>query len=143
MKYFVPYQQALELKELGFDEPCFTYYFCNGILSDTPRESGDDIKYQGDCKFDNHQNSYLEEDDDCSAPLFSQAFGWFREKHGIFVSIVPNRHGSLDSFIGWIYVPLNGSTKDINVGDYKIGFNTPEEAELACLIKLIEIVKTK
>ena len=35
------------------------------------------------------------------------------------------------------------SNKDINVGDYKIGFNTPEEAELACLIKLIEIVKTK
>lgn len=26
-KEFIPYKQALELKELGFDEPCFTYYF--------------------------------------------------------------------------------------------------------------------
>jgi hypothetical protein len=23
---FIPYEQALELKELGFDEPCLAYY---------------------------------------------------------------------------------------------------------------------
>ena len=28
---FVPYEQALKLKELGFDEECFTY-FKNGII---------------------------------------------------------------------------------------------------------------
>ena len=121
MKYFVPYQQALELKELGFDEPCFTYYFCNGILSDTPRESGDDIKYQGDCKFDNHQNSYLEEDDDCSAPLFSQAFGWFRERYKL--------HSFIDckwKNLGWEYelVDLNKMEKISCIGNY--GYKTPE-----------------
>ena len=106
------------LKELGFEEPCLATHGYLGL--------------------------YLSTDDGhLKAPTFSQAFRWFKEKSGIFVSIVPNRHGSLDSFIGWIYVPLNGSTKDINVGDYKIGFNTPEEAELACLIKLIEITRTK
>ena len=26
-KEFIPYQEALLLKELGFDEPCFTHYF--------------------------------------------------------------------------------------------------------------------
>ena len=27
IKEFVSYEMALELKELGFDEPCFTYYY--------------------------------------------------------------------------------------------------------------------
>ena len=27
---FVPYEQALELKELGFDEPCLSFYDCKG-----------------------------------------------------------------------------------------------------------------
>jgi hypothetical protein len=26
LKEFVPYQESLELKKLGFDEPCFGYY---------------------------------------------------------------------------------------------------------------------
>jgi len=26
MKDFAPYPESLELKELGFDEPCFTFY---------------------------------------------------------------------------------------------------------------------
>jgi hypothetical protein len=122
-----PYEQALALKELGFDEPCFGYYNIDPQLKNPAFNMVKPFEHIW-C---------------LPAPLYQQAFRWFREKHGIFVSIVPNRHGSLDSFIGWIYVPLNGSTKDINVGDYKIGFNTPEEAELACLIKLIEIVKNK
>jgi len=136
-----PYEQSLDLKELGFDEPCFMSYrgkfdlYRNGMggyLSEMTMERNSDLdKYEI-----NKTEQYW-----ISAPTYSQAFRWFREKYGIFVSIVPNRHGSLDSFIGWIYVPLNGSTKDINVGDYKIGFNTPEEAELACLIKLIEICR--
>ena len=134
-KDFVPYQEALELKELGFDEPCFTYYFCNGILSDTPRESGDDIKYQGDCKFDNHQNSYLEEDDDCSAPTFSQAFRWFREKHNITQTIA--RDGSLAKEGPWAYTIVYDGIY------FNDGYLTYEEAELACLKKLIQIVKNK
>jgi hypothetical protein len=32
-KDFIPYEIALELKQLGFDEPCFTYYK-NDQLSD-------------------------------------------------------------------------------------------------------------
>jgi hypothetical protein len=142
-KEFIEYEQALALKELGFDEPCFTFYPKEGKM-------GFDGKYHS--IKEGYKNSTVnaiwikryKKDFECvTAPLYQQAFIWFIEKHGIFVSIVPNRHGSLDSFIGWIYVPLNGSTKDINVGDYKIGFKTYEEAEQACLIKLIEIVKNK
>ena len=141
-KEFIPYTEALALKELGFDEPCFTYYFCNGILSDTPRESGDDIKYQGDCKFDNHQNSYLEEDDDCSAPTYSQAFRWFREKYNLHV-LFPMLGANLISFEIKSFGNKNGNCVQ-NVYDgivYDNLYYQPEEAELACLKKLIEIVK--
>ena len=124
-KEFVPYEQALELKELGFDEPCFGLY--------APPSKTVFLHHYG----------LLRAKEQVLAPLYQQAFRWFREKYGVFTSIVPSKQGSLDYFIGWIYVPSNGTTRDINVGDYSKGFSTPEEAELACLRKLIEIVKKK
>jgi hypothetical protein len=59
-KEFVPYQQALELKELGFDEPCLMYYTDNGEL------------YKS--------NLY-----GISAPLYQQVFRWFREKYNAHI----------------------------------------------------------
>ena len=32
-KEFIPYSEALELKELGFDEHCFMIYYVNNILN--------------------------------------------------------------------------------------------------------------
>ena len=122
-KEFVPYEPSLDLKELGFDEPCFAGY---STLTE---------------KIEFYSKPLLTRDSfTVDAPTYSQAFRWFKKEYGIFVSIVPNKYGSLDSFIGWIYIPLNGSTKDIDVGGRK-GYNTPEETELDCLRKLIEIVK--
>lgn len=133
---FVPYDIALALKELGFDERCFSYYQFQE-LSICPRENGDDIKYPGDNKFDRHQNSYLEENDDCSAPLYQQAFRWFREKHKLVSEIqAPDgKEGKWNPTIHKVY----------GFGNYydNEGFNTYEKAELACLRKLIEIVKPK
>lgn len=48
---FLPYQQALDLKELGFDEECFDYY------------------------------------DQVPAPLYQQAFKFFRDKYNFLYSI--------------------------------------------------------
>jgi hypothetical protein len=31
-KEFIPYEQALDLKELGFDEPCFGWYSKDGTF---------------------------------------------------------------------------------------------------------------
>lgn len=31
-KEFIPYQEALALKELGFDEPCFGFYTYKGEI---------------------------------------------------------------------------------------------------------------
>ena len=125
---FVPFELAVKLKELGFNEPCWGYYHINEGYSIGYAFCYSDAESQP-------ENGYL-------APTFSQAFKWFKKKYGIFVSIVPKKYGSLDSFMGWIYIPLNGTTKDIDVGGRK-GYNTPEEAELACIDKLIELVELK
>jgi hypothetical protein len=61
------------------------------------------------------------------------------QQHGIFCSVVPTKLGSLESFMGWIYIPQNGATKDISVGDYKNGFSTPNEAEEKIVEKLKEL----
>ena len=59
-KEFIPYDQAVALKELGFDEPCFGYRdgLGNLMIRETPH-----------CVI--------------SAPTFSQAFRWFRENYNL------------------------------------------------------------
>ena len=112
---FIPYEQAIELKQLGFDEPCFAWYGPTGIFNDW--ESTDTI-----------------------APLYQQAFRWFREKH-VLDSIIQPTYSTK-----YQYRVFNVETKSKTqvYGDY-MGkeFNTYEEAETACLVKLIEIVKEK
>lgn len=116
-KEFIPYKQALELKELGFDEECLAVYF-------NPTQ---------ELYFDKYINEF-NEDVRTYAPLYQQAFRWFREKHNL-----PSNLELLD--IGWDYVIYLNVTEEV---DFNEGpWNTYEEAELACLKKLIEIVKNK
>lgn len=61
------------------------------------------------------------------------------QQHGIFCSVIPTKHGSLDKFMGWIYIPQNGTTKDISIGDYRNGFSTPSEVEEKIVEKLTEL----
>ena len=140
MKDFAPHQQALELKELGFDEPCFGYYLC--------RNSAFGID---DLLITTEWIDLLPYDSSsCKAPTYSQAFTWFREKYNV-------RHNIMDFIddevgIEWDYeiatigtdLDENGNYKplvDYSTDDKDRKFKTYEEAELACLNKLIEIVK--
>lgn len=129
---FIPYQGALELKELGFDEECFTCYSKDGRL------------YRSDdwaCGFVSH-DLIRQKTHSCLSPLWQQAFDWFREKHELF-SIV---YYHTDSRVFFehphyfrVYEP-KFKGKQISVSkEYK----TYEEARQACLEKLIEIVKAK
>jgi len=116
-KYFIPYDQTLTLIELGFDEPCIGYYDLDKYCF-TIREQ-DDV--DGDWTI---------------APLYQQAFRWFREKHNIKFYIIE------DNWNEWCTIEIlnTGVDKEYEeIGDYK----SYEEAELECLKKLIEIVKNK
>lgn len=113
-KEFIPYKQALELEELGFDEKCLSYPMSNTDASGRTWTSV------------------------LVAPLYQQAFRWFREKYGLIGYPYPNEYQQYGFRIVEVKIPENKElfydwgTKDIY-----------EKAELECLKKLIEIVKNK
>lgn len=80
---FCPYEQALELKELGFNEPCFAFY---GL-------SRDDYKTIRLSIFQNLKTDYLPDihhlDVTCDAPLYQQAFRWLYQELGVEKGIMP------------------------------------------------------
>lgn len=126
-KEFVPYQPSLELKELGFDEPCLAFYngkFIQSTEFDFDSYNSKDI---GDCPL---------------APTFSQAFRWFREKYELHSYIEPVLVEKANSPIKYDYVILEVSHQD-DLEYNNLPYHTFEEAELECLIKLIQIAKTK
>jgi hypothetical protein len=129
---FIPYQQALQLKELGFDEPC-VYYVDekdNGYIYNFESHPNEFIKHC--CNLDINV---------IKTPLYQQAFKWMREKHQIeaIVSCFYNKKLdiSYEERQYHCYIVRDG----INTKGPK--FKTYEEAESACLDKLIEIVKNK
>jgi hypothetical protein len=122
-KEFVPYEPSLELKELGFDEPCFGYY------------TGDKMHLviRPLMLRANELESYV-----VTAPTFSQAFRWFREKY--------NLEGTTQRAEDWLWYKFHiyELYTDCKIMiSAKLEFTTYEEAELACLKKLIEIVKNE
>ena len=125
-KEFVNYNQALKLKELGFDEPCFGFY---------TQEYKTLIK--NFCKYPINlpTKPFL-------APTFSQAFRWFREKY-FYLSYVCSPYKEYNEF----YFRIRHIRDVINEGELE-NFESQvykyyEEAELSCLNKLIEIVESK
>lgn len=72
------------------------------------------------------------------APLYQQAFRWFRDKKLCDGSVC--RHGQADGNYSyrWDILHEYGVYEERH---FKQGYTTYEEAELACLNKLIEIVK--
>ena len=129
-KEFVPYEQALALKKLGFDEKCFSFYDSDGKL------------YESEGYY---KKGYNVSDEEVIAPLYQQAFRWFRENNKLHshislgISDEQDRSGlEYDEYI-YVIEGLNGLDYD-NYGEL-LFYKTPKEAELACLRKLIELVK--
>jgi len=124
---FCTYEQSLALKELGFDEPCFGWFRSTLIPSNF-------TEYFLDTEFGMNEspsdwvNSNFS-DKTCSAPLYQQAFRWFREKYELYSFVF-----KFDEGFGY-------ETYKEGVTQTNESFDTYEEAEEACLNKLIEIVK--
>jgi hypothetical protein len=119
-KELIPYEQALDLKELGFDEPCFGYFYTEDKFFETK------IK-----------NSELDEDCSISAPTYSQAFRWFREKHRIEAWVQP--HLSPEPRRNEAKFWYGGRTS--STGDSIGIYDTYPQAELECLKHIIQFIK--
>jgi hypothetical protein len=118
-KEFIPYEQALALKELGFDEPCLMFY----------RGNDKELVYAE--YYGRFKNSSYVDKTTVSAPLYQQAFRWFRDEHGMSGSIQIEH----DAYQWSIFE--EGETSGL-ASDNWDGTDY-EEAELACLEKLIEM----
>ncbi len=138
---FVTYEQAIQLKELGFDEPCFAYYGLNNVedklFFDIDPDDGELTSLNQNQFYHNN----LSEIGRISAPLKQQVFKWFREKHQIEVTVscyYSKRLGiSYEERLYHCHIIRDGiTTKGPK-------FKTYEEGESACIDKLIEIVKNK
>ncbi len=127
-KEFIPYEQALALKELGFDEPCFKNYNGNATLLDL----SESIIYK------------------TKAPLYQQAFRFFREKYKLEGLVLPQNQGAVIDGEPIYFIAIisyeNEKMKELfnsTNEETMLHYNPREEAELACLVALIEIVKKK
>jgi hypothetical protein len=114
-KEFIPYEQALALKKLGFDEPCLAQYRKYDV-----GEATLDIGFSKNEIISKFDNLVLF----CSTPLYQQAFRWFREKYDLRKQYGIFPHHTI-------------------IFNYLFDGGNEEEAELECLRKLIEIVKRK
>ncbi len=115
MKDFTLYPEALELKQLGFDEPCLGYYIASSLFI-----SNDNVYNSTDIPV-------------IKAPLYSQAFRWLREKYNLHALVMPKT------------TPSNTTVYYIYKGKFEKNwdncFEAYEEAQLGCLRHLIKIVK--
>ena len=172
-KEFVPYTEALELKELGFDEPCFAYYLTSEIertgeiiLHYCSR--GKEILRNNDWrwvyenfpmfrKYLKSEHLYMYSTNSSklmnSAPTFSQAFRWFREKYNLVIEpcvLFQRLHSTEDDHFEilefgyriYSFDQYRGGLRDKVEWDGYDNSNE-EKAELACLDKLLEIVEFK
>ena len=118
-KEFVSYEIALELKELGFEEPCFGNIDQIGCIHVKGSKSSP-------------RGSMMYNTIDC--PIFSQAFRFFREKYML--------SGEIYIFKNIWNFDIEDISNSIQLYTSDIMcYNSYEEAELECLVKLIEIAK--
>lgn len=129
---FVSYEIALSLKELGFNEPCFfAFDNCSTPMRCTDLRTNEQ-KFNG---VNYNSSSYT------SQPTFSQAFKFFRDKFKLFSYV--ELHLNFPIRYYFIIYEIGNDDFVCHTEDETIFYDKYEEAELACLLKLIEVVKKK
>jgi hypothetical protein len=123
---FVPYELAVALKQLGFDKPCFAVY--------------EDKRWQLVEVRNSMSYDLCVETDTFPAPTLSQALRWFRETYYLHHEILldqttqPKYCFEINRYMHF------GNWELVKNPDWCL-YRIYEEAQLYCLVKLIEIVK--
>ena len=116
-KEFIPYEQALELKELGFNEKCAAHYL-----------DEDDLEL----KWEIYRNLSIDTNSCLQAPTYRQVFRFFREKYNLRYSI-----GNTN--IAVCHIPVNNYHTTQLLQDNA----SYEDAELATIKFFIDVAKQK
>jgi len=122
----VPYEESVALSQIGFVQSCWHAYHDLTFPSKEDKHKLE-IVHNLTSYMDSYAHQYV---NPVLAPTYSQAFRWFREQHGLCLVIKPIDDKKLE--LGYNLLK-NGLIMNAHL--------TYEGAELACLKKLIEIVK--
>jgi hypothetical protein len=123
---FVPYELAVALKKQGFDKPCFAVY---------EDKRWQLVEVQNSMSYD-----LCVKTDTFPAPTLSQALRWFRETYNLHHEILldqttqPKYCFEINRYMHF------GNWELVKNPDWCL-YRIYEEAQLYCLVKLIEIVK--
>ena len=126
---FIPILQATQLKQLGFNKPCWSWY-------NIPDEDIRDCYSEGRSPIINSLEDWTakfenKEVENIGLPTFDQTFDFFREKHNYYISL--NRTHDQKWFMDIYLIGVN-KPKATVFGD------TYEEVELNSLDKIIEML---
>ncbi len=136
-KEFPTYNLAQRLKKINFDEPCFAFYQ-EEYHQVVPIMVDDNDQYRVSgyrtCKNSEIPNHYT------AAPTFQSVFKWFRDNYNLFCEIQIDRTAEPKFCFEIFQYEHFGNYKKIEVEEWYL-YRTLEEAELAILDKLIQIVE--
>lgn len=144
---FVSYDVAYKLKELGFNEPCISYYV------------NKKFKLKIYLNKDYNLNSDFIIGNLVATPLYQQVFDWFEDKHKLYSSIrigfgnpiwydymieaMDDRTLQIEKNVWLNYDDLGndifGDNKSPTYIEENESFDTKREAQIACINKLIEL----
>jgi hypothetical protein len=140
-KNFLPFEESMYLKELGFIEPCLAnYYVPEKELTPYrgfPDEGNEDTHFST-CINQDYKTTWI------TAPLFQQAFNFFRDVFNLEYNIIKSANGNYS-------VAIHENTREyldkiIMLGGHYhaclseiVDLYSYEEAELECVRELIKL----
>lgn len=143
MKEFVPYEEALKLKDLGFIDSCFAMWAKGWNEFEWSTTMIPRI-FSSKFRLNDTQscNSYVNNADapfGIAAPTFSQAFDFLRKKYYLYGIVIPT------ITMNWTFKTMTVVEEEVEVPPYKNvqaeDYATHEKAELALLKKLIKLAE--
>jgi hypothetical protein len=122
MEDYIPYEEALELKALGFNKKCFGLWI---KIEDKKPKVYNNRKLNSDTLCDTS----------CSAVTYSQAFKFFTEKYDLAsYCLQTNKDGKS-------YYSIKKIETEDTIKGYSGSSDSYAEAELTCLRTLIKLIK--
>ena len=132
---FVPYDLALRLKALGYDEPCFARYY---------QQDGNDAFIQiGETEIEEAENAGDDVTFECEAPLWQDAFDWLHDEYHLLAQISRIPQGSYHAIIQSTTDEYLERLRECNLIciDEVVDVYTYKDARLETLTKMIEKVE--
>lgn len=128
MEDFVPFEIAKKLKEKGFREPCFGWYYPCEVWGYDYRTLI--VFNQSEYRGNKYKDLLISHNDDkhIDAPTISQVLKWLRDKFFLHISQKP--YACKDGLM-WMYEIRKFNKRIVLVIANKTGFVEEEEASLA------------